>query len=30
MPVWDGLAAANGRLYLATEDGKVVCFTGRK
>ncbi|MHC4914210.1 MAG: outer membrane protein assembly factor BamB family protein, partial [Planctomycetota bacterium] len=25
-PVWDGLAAANGRLYLATEDGKLRCF----
>ncbi len=26
VPVWDGMAAANGRLYLATIDGKVVCF----
>jgi outer membrane protein assembly factor BamB len=26
VPVWDGMAAANGRLYLATNDGKVVCF----
>jgi outer membrane protein assembly factor BamB len=25
-PVWDGMAAANGRLYLATNDGKVFCF----
>jgi outer membrane protein assembly factor BamB len=25
-PVWDGMAAANGRLYMATIDGKVVCF----
>ena len=25
-PVWDGLAAANGRLYMATQDGKVVCL----
>lgn len=25
-PVWDGMAAARGRLYLATMDGKVVCF----
>ncbi len=25
-PVWDGMAAAGGRLYLATMDGKVVCF----
>lgn len=29
MPVWDGMAAARGRLYLATVDGKVVCMTGR-
>ncbi|MCZ6794506.1 MAG: LamG domain-containing protein, partial [Planctomycetota bacterium] len=26
LPVWDGMAAARGRLYLATQDGKVVCF----
>jgi outer membrane protein assembly factor BamB len=25
-PVWDGLAAANGRLYMATQDGKVICL----
>ena len=25
-PAWDGLAAAGGRLYLATADGRVVCF----
>jgi len=25
-PVWDGLAAANGGLYLTTMDGKVLCF----
>jgi hypothetical protein len=25
-PVWDGMAAANGRLYIATNDGKVFCF----
>jgi hypothetical protein len=24
--VWDGLAAANRKLYLATEDGKVTCL----
>ena len=28
-PVFDGLAAAGARLYLATQDGKVVCFCGR-
>ena len=26
MPVWDGMAAARGRLYLATRSGKVLCF----
>jgi len=25
-PVWDGMAAANGRLYAALRDGAVVCF----
>ncbi len=29
VPVWDGLAAANGRLYLATGDGRVVCLAGK-
>jgi len=29
MPVWDGMAAAGGRLYLATTDGSVVCFASR-
>jgi hypothetical protein len=27
-PVFDGMAAAGGRLYLATMDGRVVCFGG--
>ena len=26
MPRWDGMIAANGRLYAATADGKVVCL----
>ena len=26
LPVWDGMAAANGRLYLAMSDGQVLCF----
>ncbi|MEA3366491.1 MAG: PQQ-binding-like beta-propeller repeat protein [Planctomycetota bacterium] len=26
-PVFDGMAAARGRLYLATTDGKVLCFS---
>ncbi len=25
-PVWDGMAAAAGRLYIATRDGRVVCL----
>jgi outer membrane protein assembly factor BamB len=25
-PVWDSLAAANGRLYLCTTDGRIRCF----
>jgi len=25
-PEWDGMAAANGRLYLSTTDGKVLCY----
>ena len=29
-PVFDGLVAANGRLYMTTVDGKVICLTGRK
>jgi len=28
-PVWDGMAAAGGRLYFATEDGTVICFGAR-
>lgn len=27
-PVWDGMAATAGQLYLATTDGKVLCFGG--
>jgi hypothetical protein len=30
MPIFDGLSAANGRLYLATLDGKVLCYGGSK
>jgi hypothetical protein len=29
LPVWDGMAAAGGRLYLATEKGEVLCFHRR-
>ena len=28
-PVWDGMAAARGRLYMATTDGKVICMAGK-
>jgi len=28
-PVFDGMAAAGGRLYLSAEDGSVVCFAGK-
>jgi len=28
-PVFDGMAAANGRLYIAQKNGKVVCMAGR-
>ena len=27
-PVWDGLAAANGRLYLSATDGTLRCYAG--
>ena len=27
--VWDGMAAANGRLYLSMENGRVACFAGK-
>ncbi|MCP4259399.1 MAG: PQQ-binding-like beta-propeller repeat protein [Planctomycetes bacterium] len=30
LPVWDGMAAANNRLYFATKNGKIMCFTGRE
>jgi hypothetical protein len=26
LPVWDGMAAANGKLYLSTVNGDVLCF----
>lgn len=28
-PVFDGMAAAGGRLYMATTNGRVVCLAGR-
>ncbi|MBM3889506.1 MAG: hypothetical protein FJ388_10310, partial [Verrucomicrobia bacterium] len=29
-PIFDGMAAAHGRLYVATEDGKMLCLTERR
>ncbi len=26
LPIWDGMAAANGQLFLSTTEGSVVCF----
>jgi len=28
LPVWDSMVAANGRLYMSMENGKVQCFAG--
>jgi hypothetical protein len=28
-PVFDGMAAAKGRLYLSLEDGSIICFGGK-
>ncbi|MEA3367472.1 MAG: PQQ-binding-like beta-propeller repeat protein, partial [Planctomycetota bacterium] len=28
-PVWDSLAAAGGRLYVATRDGRILCMAGK-
>ena len=30
VPVWDGMAASRGRLYLPMKDGKVLCFAAGK
>jgi outer membrane protein assembly factor BamB len=30
LPVFDGMAAANGQLYVATQDGRILCLTERK
>jgi outer membrane protein assembly factor BamB len=29
VPVWDGMVAANGRLYLSMKNGKILCFGGK-
>ena len=26
LPAWDGMAAAGGKLYMTTADGKVICY----
>ena len=26
LPVWDGMAAAGGRIFLSTIDGRVICL----
>ena len=28
-PVWDGMAAAGGRLYLSMKNGRVLCLGGK-
>ena len=30
LPVWDGMAAANEKLYVSTTGGKVHCFSGNR
>jgi len=30
LPTWDGLAAANGNLFLSTEKGTITCLKGKK
>ena len=29
LPSWDGLVGANGKLYLSTLDGRIICFGER-
>ena len=29
LPAFDGLVAANGKLYLATECGSILCYEGK-
>ncbi|MHC4890265.1 MAG: hypothetical protein ACYTEO_12485, partial [Planctomycetota bacterium] len=28
-PVWDGMAVANGRVFIALQDGRVLCMSGK-
>ena len=30
LPTWDGMAAANGSLFLSTEKGTITCLKGKK
>ena len=30
LPTWDGMAAANRKLFFSTTDGRVICFGGKK
>ncbi|MDH3583072.1 MAG: PQQ-binding-like beta-propeller repeat protein [Phycisphaerae bacterium] len=30
LPAWDGMAAANGKLFLTTADGRIICFGSEK
>jgi hypothetical protein len=30
MPAWDGLAAAGGKLYMVTDDGRIICLSEKK
>jgi len=29
LPVWDGMAAAGGRLYMTLADGRVICWDSK-
>ena len=29
LPSWDGMAAANGKLFLLTTDGSVICYAAQ-
>jgi len=29
LPVWDGLIAAAGKLYMTTMNGEVCCYSGK-
>jgi hypothetical protein len=30
LPTWDGMAAADGCLYLSTTDGRILCLSGKR